>query len=94
MSDTAAKKVNLSVERLHGVIGAPIITEKATLLSEFNQVCFRVPLDATKPEIKAAIEQLFKVKVTAVNTNQPPQVVAARLSSTGLHCGRAIPLRR
>ncbi len=68
MSNTAAKKVNLSVERLHGVIGAPIITEKATLLSEHNQVCFRVPLDATKPEIKAAIEQLFKVKVMAVNT--------------------------
>jgi len=45
-----------------------MVTEKATLISEFNQVTFRVPLDANKFEIKAAVEDLFKVKVTAVNT--------------------------
>lgn len=46
----------------------PVITEKATLGSEHNQVTFRVPLAATKPEIKEAVEKLFKVKVKAVNT--------------------------
>jgi large subunit ribosomal protein L23 len=50
------------------IILSPVITEKATMASEHNQVMFRVPLTATKPEIKAAIERLFKVKVTAVNT--------------------------
>ncbi|MGE3303979.1 MAG: 50S ribosomal protein L23 [Hyphomonadaceae bacterium] len=47
---------------------APVITEKATLLSEHNKVVFRTPLAATKKEIKDAVEKLFKVKVTAVNT--------------------------
>ena len=46
----------------------PVITEKATLGSEHNQVTFRVPLDATKPEIKIAVEQVFDVKVVSVNT--------------------------
>ncbi len=54
--------------RIYELIRNPVITEKATLLSEFNQVSFNVPLDATKPEIRAAVENLFKVKVTAVNT--------------------------
>ncbi|HAH10510.1 MAG TPA: 50S ribosomal protein L23 [Alphaproteobacteria bacterium] len=49
-------------------ITAPIITEKGTLLSERNQVVFEVPMDVSKPEIKAAVEALFKVKVKAVNT--------------------------
>jgi large subunit ribosomal protein L23 len=52
----------------YDVILAPVITEKATLASEANQVIFRVNPKATKPEIKAAIEALFKVKVKAVNT--------------------------
>ena len=52
----------------YDVILAPVITEKATLASEANQVIFRVNPHATKPEIKAAIESLFKVKVKAVNT--------------------------
>ena len=52
----------------YDVILSPVITEKATRLSEANQVVFRVPLTATKPEIKKAIEALFKVKVKAVNT--------------------------
>ncbi len=55
-------------ERIYELIRSPIVTEKTTLLSEFNQVCFKVPLDATKPEIKAAVEDLFKVSVTNVNT--------------------------
>ena len=46
----------------------PVITEKATNASGHNQVVFRVRLDATKPEIKAAVEGLFNVKVKAVNT--------------------------
>ena len=50
------------------VILSPVITEKATMGSEFNQVTFRVPLDASKPAIRAAVEELFKVKVRAVNT--------------------------
>ncbi len=58
----------LSPERLYQVITSPVITEKATLASEHNQIVFRVALDATKPEIKEAVEKLFKVQVTAVNT--------------------------
>ena len=52
----------------YDVIVAPVITEKATLASEANQVIFKVNRQATKSEIKAAIESLFKVKVKAVNT--------------------------
>jgi large subunit ribosomal protein L23 len=52
----------------YDVIVAPVITEKATLASEANQVIFKVRRDATKTEIKSAIEGLFKVKVKAVNT--------------------------
>ena len=54
--------------RHYDVIRAPVITEKATRASEFNQVVFRVAKDATKPEIKDAVERLFNVKVRAVNT--------------------------
>jgi large subunit ribosomal protein L23 len=53
---------------LYDLIRAPLITEKGTMVSEHNQVVFRVPLSATKPQIKTAIEALFKVDVTAVNT--------------------------
>jgi large subunit ribosomal protein L23 len=52
----------------YDVILAPVITEKATLASEANQVIFKVRKNATKPEIRAAVEQLFDVKVAAVNT--------------------------
>lgn len=52
----------------YDTIVGPIITEKSTLASENNQVVFEVLLNATKPEIKSAVEGLFKVKVTAVNT--------------------------
>ena len=54
--------------RLYDVILAPVITEKATLLSEENKVVFKVAKTATKPQIKMAVEKLFDVKVTAVNT--------------------------
>jgi large subunit ribosomal protein L23 len=54
--------------RHYDVILAPVVTEKATKVSEHNQVVFRVALHATKPEIKEAVEQLFKVKVKGVNT--------------------------
>jgi large subunit ribosomal protein L23 len=52
----------------YDVILSPVITEKATRLTEVNQVVFRVTLDATKPAIAKAVEGLFKVKVKAVNT--------------------------
>ncbi len=54
--------------RHYDVIIAPVITEKATLAAEANQVIFKVLKSATKPEIKAAVERLFDVKVTGVNT--------------------------
>ena len=64
-----AKKSNVAVDNRHyDVIVAPHITEKATLVSEANAVVFKVAGDATKPEIKAAVEALFSVKVTGVNT--------------------------
>lgn len=52
----------------YDVILSPVITEKATMASENNQVIFQVPLNANKTEIKSAVEALFKVKVKAVNT--------------------------
>ena len=54
--------------RHYDLIVAPVITEKATIASEANQFVFKVRSEATKPQIKAAIEKLFDVKVTAVNT--------------------------
>ncbi|NEO30086.1 MAG: 50S ribosomal protein L23 [Symploca sp. SIO3C6] len=51
----------------------PIVTEKATLLLEQNKYVFDVKPKATKPEIKAAIESLFEVKVVGVNTLRPPR---------------------
>ncbi|MBT3991747.1 MAG: 50S ribosomal protein L23 [Rhodospirillaceae bacterium] len=62
------KNVKLSQERMYEIIRSPIITEKTTIISEHNQVTFKVPLESTKPEIKAAVEGLFSVKVKAVNT--------------------------
>ncbi len=53
---------------LYDVILSPVITEKSTMASENNQVVFNVRRDATKPQIKEAVEQLFEVKVKAVNT--------------------------
>ena len=66
----AARKraVTMSKEAMYQVIRSPVITEKATMVSDRNQVVFRVATDATKPEIKAAVESLFGVKVLGVNT--------------------------
>jgi large subunit ribosomal protein L23 len=61
-------KTTISMEKAYDIVRSPVITEKATMGSEHNQVTFRVPLDATKLEIKAAVEQVFNVKVKAVNT--------------------------
>lgn len=55
-------------EELYDVIRAPLVTEKSTMVSESNQVMFRVAMTATKPDIKEAVERLFNVKVVAVNT--------------------------
>ncbi len=71
MSGTApsvARKKTLSREAMYQVIRSPLITEKATMLSEKGQFVFRVAIDASKPEIKAAVEGLFGVTVLGVNT--------------------------
>ena len=69
MSGPYLKRIEpISSGRKYEVIRRPVITEKSTLLSEYNQVTFLVATDATKREIKAAVEDLFKVEVTAVNT--------------------------
>ena len=58
----------LSREAMYEIVRAPVVTEKATNISEHNQVTFRVPLETDKRAVKAAVEGLFNVKVTAVNT--------------------------
>jgi large subunit ribosomal protein L23 len=70
VSETQAAPVKpiISKERMYQTILSPIVTEKATALTERSQVVFKVALEATKPEIKAAVEGLFNVKVLAVNT--------------------------
>ena len=60
-----AKAVDI---RHYDVVLAPHITEKSTMVSEYNAVVFKVANDASKPEIKAAVEALFNVSVTKVNT--------------------------
>ena len=62
------KAATMSREAMFNVIRSPVVTEKATMVSERNQFVFRVAIDSTKPEIKAAIEGLFSVKVLGVNT--------------------------
>jgi large subunit ribosomal protein L23 len=74
--------------KAYDVILAPVITEKATLVSEANQVVFKVAPTATKSDIKAAVESLFNVKVKAVNTlvrkgkRRVFRGISARLSDT------------
>ena len=64
-----AKKQQAEVNARHyDVVLSPHITEKSTMLSEHNAVVFKVANDASKPEIKEAVEALFNVKVTGVNT--------------------------
>jgi large subunit ribosomal protein L23 len=55
-------------EWMFDIISQPVVTEKSTLGSQYGQMTFRVPLSATKPQIKTAVETVFEVKVTGVNT--------------------------
>ncbi|HUN53460.1 MAG TPA: 50S ribosomal protein L23 [Candidatus Sulfotelmatobacter sp.] len=71
MSETTApakREKKLSREAMYNIIRGPVVTEKATNMSTAGQNVFRVAMSATKPEIKAAVEGLFNVKVVAVNT--------------------------
>lgn len=74
----------LTRQQMYDIIRTPVITEKATNLSEYNQVIFRVPLGATKREVRAAVEGLFNVEVRAVNTIR----VAGKLKRFRGHIGR------
>jgi large subunit ribosomal protein L23 len=67
MSEATARPL-ISRERMYQTILSPLVTEKATLNTERGQVTFKVAIDATKPQIKAAVEGLFGVKVLGVNT--------------------------
>ncbi len=62
------KSKHISQERMYEVIRSPVVTEKSTFISEYNQIVFNVAIDSSKREIKEAIEKLFKVKVKNVNT--------------------------
>lgn len=62
-------KKPVSIERAYSIIKGPVVTEKATMGSEQGKVTFSVALDASKAEIKSAVEQVFQVKVTDVNTS-------------------------
>ena len=70
MSIRPRKKIDavISFNKAYQVVLNPLITEKATQLSEFNKMVFSVPLTATKIEIKLSIEKIFSVKVISVNT--------------------------
>jgi large subunit ribosomal protein L23 len=84
--------VNYSEERLMKVLLAPVISEKATFVAEKNeQVVFLVTQDATKPEIKAAVELLFKVQVESVQVanRQGKQKRAGRFTGRRNHTRRA-----
>jgi large subunit ribosomal protein L23 len=63
------KGANISREQMLRILQKPLISEKSTQGSQYNQITFLVPRSATKPQIKVAVENLFKVKVKAVNTS-------------------------
>jgi large subunit ribosomal protein L23 len=84
MSSKIRKHVAPSRERMYDIVRRPIITEKSTNASEHGQVFFEVPLNASKPEIKAAVEALFSVTVTAVNTS----VLKGKTKRFRQHVGR------
>ena len=75
--------MSTSDPRHYDVILAPVITEKATIASEHNKVTFKVRQDATKPQIKEAVEKLFDVKVKSVNTHVRKGKVKAFRGSLG-----------
>lgn len=66
---TKYKMKPVSIERAYTIIKSPVVTEKSTMGSEQGKVTFKVATDASKAEIKSAVEQIFSVKVTAVNTS-------------------------
>ena len=72
------------------VIRKPIITEKATLASEANAVVFQVAMDASKPMIKEAVENLFGVKVKAVNTS----ITKGKVKKFRGHTGRRVDVKK
>ena len=85
-------QLKFSEERLMKVLQAPVISEKATMVAEKNeQIVFRVLPDATKPEIKAAVELLFKVEVLSVQTanREGKQKRAGRFNGRRNHTQRA-----
>lgn len=67
-SALALAKKPMDELRAYAIVLSPLVTEKSTMGSEYNQITFRVALKATKPEIKAAVEKLFSVEVKSVNT--------------------------
>jgi large subunit ribosomal protein L23 len=75
--------MSTSDPRHYDVILSPVITEKATLASDRNQVIFKVARNASKPQIKEAVEKLFDVKVKSVNTNIRKGKVKAFRGSAG-----------
>jgi large subunit ribosomal protein L23 len=84
--------IKFSEERLMKVLQAPVISEKATMVAEKNeQIVFRVLPDATKPEIKAAVELLFKVEVESVQTvnREGKQKRSGRFNGRRNHTKRA-----
>jgi large subunit ribosomal protein L23 len=76
--------------RHYDVIKSPVITEKATLASEHSKVVFKVARDATKPQIKEAVEKLFNVKVTGVNT----QIVKGKVKRFKGQLGRRSDVKK
>jgi large subunit ribosomal protein L23 len=62
------KKVKVNEFQKYDIVLSPVITEKATMAAQYNQVTFKVARDASKPQIKQAVEQIFGVKVLGVNT--------------------------
>ena len=70
MSVRARKRIvpKVSINKAYQVILSPLVTEKATQLSEFNKIVFSVPLSANKIDIKSSIERIYSVKVLSVNT--------------------------
>ena len=82
----------MSSLQAYDVILAPVITEKSSAVSESNQVVFKVRLDATKPQIKNAVETLFGVKVLSVNTTTPLSGCSCIVSTRPSPCrGSPVP---
>jgi large subunit ribosomal protein L23 len=82
--------MSTSDPRHYDVILSPVITEKATTASEHSQVVFKVARDATKPQIKEAVEKLFDVKVRAVNTH----VRKGKVKAVKGRIGKQSPVKR